>query len=466
MSDVVVSVTESTTAVTVTEQDVAVAVTETSVDVSSSTAGIQGATGATGAGYSGVTSTSTITIGSGLKTFTLVSANQGAFLTGMRIRAIHSDTPTYYMEGTANYVGAGTLIITVDKFNGSGSHNSWLFAVAGEVGQTGATGSSGVVSVTSPITNTGTSGSAIVGIDQTLLGLTRSQISDFTSGTVTSISGTVTQAQVTSLVSDLAGKASLGAANAFTVGGHVITNAATAVIPLVVKGASGQSANLQEWQTNAGATAVLVNSAGLITGTRQLALNSGAAGETSLVIRGAASQTGDTIAVRDSSSNTIAGFSATGRLYSGVSGSGQTYLGGLNLGAVNTVATQLGVIAGASTTVGAVIRGASSQSANLQEWQNSGGTAIARISSNGQISTPAILGTTDGLAAISIGVSSRNVQFAALTQSFGGGAGVLGIANATTVPTTNPTGGGILYVEAGALKYRGSSGTITTLGAA
>jgi len=27
-------------------------------------------------------------------------------------------------------------------------------------------------------------------------------------------------------------------------------------------------------------------------------------------------------------------------------------------------------------------------------------------------------------------------------------------------------GGGVLYVEGGALKYRGSSGTITTLGAA
>lgn len=40
------------------------------------------------------------------------------------------------------------------------------------------------------------------------------------------------------------------------------------------------------------------------------------------------------------------------------------------------------------------------------------------------------------------------------------------IANATTVPTGNPTGGGYLYVEAGALKWRGSSGTITTLGAA
>jgi hypothetical protein len=35
-----------------------------------------------------------------------------------------------------------------------------------------------------------------------------------------------------------------------------------------------------------------------------------------------------------------------------------------------------------------------------------------------------------------------------------------------TAPTANLTGGGILYVEAGALKYRGSSGTITTIGPA
>ena len=39
------------------------------------------------------------------------------------------------------------------------------------------------------------------------------------------------------------------------------------------------------------------------------------------------------------------------------------------------------------------------------------------------------------------------------------------IANGTA-PTANPTGGGVLYVEAGALKYRGSSGTITTIAAA
>ncbi len=49
------------------------------------------------------------------------------------------------------------------------------------------------------------------------------------------------------------------------------------------------------------------------------------------------------------------------------------------------------------------------------------------------------------------------------TSEFGSGVGVMGIANATTVPTTNPTGGGVMYVENGAFKYRGSSGTVTTL---
>lgn len=47
--------------------------------------------------------------------------------------------------------------------------------------------------------------------------------------------------------------------------------------------------------------------------------------------------------------------------------------------------------------------------------------------------------------------------------SFGSGVGVIFIANSTTVPTSDPTGGGILYVEAGALKYRGSGGTTTTI---
>ena len=49
------------------------------------------------------------------------------------------------------------------------------------------------------------------------------------------------------------------------------------------------------------------------------------------------------------------------------------------------------------------------------------------------------------------------------TSQFGGGQGVMAIANATVAPSVNPAGGGILYVEDGALKYRGANGTVTVI---
>ncbi len=55
-----------------------------------------------------------------------------------------------------------------------------------------------------------------------------------------------------------------------------------------------------------------------------------------------------------------------------------------------------------------------------------------------------------------------NVGINTATQ-FGGGTGVIGIANRTDAPTSNPATGGVLYVEGGALKYRGSAGTVTTI---
>ncbi len=47
------------------------------------------------------------------------------------------------------------------------------------------------------------------------------------------------------------------------------------------------------------------------------------------------------------------------------------------------------------------------------------------------------------------------------TNQFGGGSGVIGIANAVTVPASSPSAGGILFVDGGALKYRGPSTTTT-----
>lgn len=49
------------------------------------------------------------------------------------------------------------------------------------------------------------------------------------------------------------------------------------------------------------------------------------------------------------------------------------------------------------------------------------------------------------------------------TGSFGAGTGVVFIANRSAAPSGTPSGGGVLYAEAGALKWKGSSGTVTTI---
>lgn len=62
--------------------------------------------------------------------------------------------------------------------------------------------------------------------------------------------------------------------------------------------------------------------------------------------------------------------------------------------------------------------------------------------------------------------SSGNVALCPPTSglgSFGGGIRCIFIGNVTTVPTTNPTGGIILYSDAGVLKWRDTAGTVHTL---
>lgn len=76
--------------------------------------------------------------------------------------------------------------------------------------------------------------------------------------------------------------------------------------------------------------------------------------------------------------------------------------------------------------------------------------------------------TSRGLTALKVEERATQVNMSLLsdTKSYGGGVGVMYIGNASTVPTTNPTGGGILFVEDGALKFRGSNGTVTTIASA
>ena len=100
----------------------------------------------------------------------------------------------------------------------------------------------------------------------------------------------------------------------------------------------------------------------------------------------------------------------------------------------------------------------SDSSAYVIYAKNSGGSVINFMRNDGRFIVGN--GTTDNLIVTETG----NVGIGVST--FGTSAvNVLGLANATA-PSTSPANMGQLYVESGALKFRGSSGTITTIAAA
>lgn len=101
--------------------------------------------------------------------------------------------------------------------------------------------------------------------------------------------------------------------------------------------------------------------------------------------------------------------------------------------------------------------------------QNSGGGTFAN-NYGVYIEDQSPAGSSASFNFFSAGAATKN-HFAGnvgigTTDQFGGGAGVLALGNAATAPTGNPTAGGVLYTEAGELKFRGTSGAASILGPA
>jgi hypothetical protein len=250
---------------------------------------------------------------------------------------------------------------------------------------------------------------------------------------------TVAQSQVTGLTSALAGKASTT---------HASSHASAGSDPVTL--AQSQVTNLT---TDLAAKAALTATQ-TFTGTQTLIASADA--NTPLILKGTAAQSGSIFAMQSNAGVNLTRFSSAGYL---TMGAGAGYLG------------YLSVTAPTAATIGAVIRGAAGQSSSLQEWQNSAGSVLANISSTGTFTSTQFL-KSQGFKALAddstvwVSGGSKNIQFATATVSAGGGSGIIGLGNASTIPTSNPTGGGILYAEGGALKWRGSSGTITTIATA
>lgn len=102
--------------------------------------GPTGATGATGTGYSGVTATTSLSIGTGSRTFTGMPTI-GAYTVGTRVRVASTASPTNWMEGVITGTLGGTQIgVSMDTSNGSGTFAAWTFSVAGTPGAAGTNG--------------------------------------------------------------------------------------------------------------------------------------------------------------------------------------------------------------------------------------------------------------------------------------------------------------------------------------
>ncbi len=91
------------------------------------------------------------------------------------------------------------------------------------------------------------------------------------------------------------------------------------------------------------------------------------------------------------------------------------------------------------------------------------GNAVT-ISTTGTDANRRISVTAGGTEGVMLGNGTNGTVFAA--GSYSGAEKALYILNTTAAPTSNPPTGGYLYCEGGALKYRGSAGTVTTIAAA
>lgn len=299
---------------------------------------------------------------------------------------------------------------------------------------TSETGDISSVSVTSPITGGGTSGAVTIGFDQAAQNTTND-----------------------------ARYARLGAANAFTVGGHTITNTVAATVPLQILGAASQSANLQEWQNNSGSALTNIASNGGITASSYIRTTGGIVGGGSsilgsagvtayaasassngVIVRGAAAQTANLTEWQDSAGTSNAWIDSAGGGRFRRHAVNSTLTGG-----ITSLITTLG-----TTEIGLAIKATASQTADLQQWQNSSGTVLAYVNSNGNI-------RGNILQTAGAGVDLRELS---------GGAGAVTMARSTAAAANPGANYGRIYFRdgttAGTLKLvvrAGAAGAETTI---
>ncbi len=228
-----------------------------------------------------------------------------------------------------------------------------------------------------------------------------------------------------------------------------VQSQASSDIGAVVKGASGQSANLQEWQNSAGTVLTSVNSFGDMTAPGVFSSGSIRGGTTSslggfhsytsnipsipvVVNRAASSQTANIEEWQNSNGTVLTKVTSDGSITApGLSvqyGIYSTTVGKASINP-NYDTGSMGIYTENAANKGLVVRGAASQSANLQEWQNSSGTVLASISAAGNLTVQdlTVNGTTTTINSTTLTVDDKNIELASVaspTDTTADGAGI------------------------------------------
>ena len=290
----------------------------------------------------------------------------------------------------------------------------------------------------------------------------------------------------------------------FSAGGNAINNNAAATVPLTIKGAASQSASLLEIRNSSNTLLSytlsngdwvmpnLFNSyAGVGMGyadyqgtATSLYVRPTATTRSGAVIKALASQTANIFEIQDSAGTVLTAVSNIGTMRAPIFASATA---GLTAIWTNYDTSGIGIVPTSAAQKGLIIRGAASQSANLTEWQDSSANILANVNSAGILNmTRAIILTQTNAGEVGIRVKGAVSQTGNLAEYLDSSANVqvridpnaniytgtmaratssvntIHLSNAT-IPTANPTGGGVLYVDTGALKYRGTSGSAATI---
>jgi len=263
-----------------------------------------------------------------------------------------------------------------------------------------------------------------------------------------------------------------------------ISTRATNQSGIVVRGYASQTANLQEWQNSSGTVLANIASTGQINagaglysdwagigtariGAAHLSVATQYLGNVGLIVKGSASQSADYFQIQTSGGTVVVSADASNSLAvpygqisaaSGLIGAGATRLGTAGVTAYANAATSNGII----------VRGAASQSANLQEWQNSAGTVLASISANGTVymgsnggaNIATFFNGTSGYGAGSINASGTfNINGANLGFPYAASGAVLSV-NATYAGSVPITARGYASQTANLQEWQDSGGNV------